>query len=63
MPLRFRKSFRILPGVRLNINKRSLSITTGGKGVHHTLNTRGERTESVDLPGPFSWRRTSRKGH
>ncbi|MET9879329.1 DUF4236 domain-containing protein [Actinacidiphila glaucinigra] len=62
MPLRFRKSFRVLPGVRLNINKRSLSVTTGSKGVHHTVNTRGERTESVDLPGPFSWRRT-RKGH
>jgi hypothetical protein len=63
MPLHFHKSIRILPGVRLNINKRSMSITTGGKGVHHTVNTHGERTESVDLPGPFSWRRRTRKGH
>ncbi|HKR51571.1 MAG TPA: DUF4236 domain-containing protein [Pseudonocardiaceae bacterium] len=31
MPLTFRKSIRILPGVRLNINKKSWSITTGGK--------------------------------
>ena len=30
MPLTFRKSFRILPGVRLNINRRSWSLTTGG---------------------------------
>ena len=29
MPLTFRKSFRILPGVRLNINRRSWSITLG----------------------------------
>ncbi|NED27389.1 DUF4236 domain-containing protein, partial [Streptomyces anulatus] len=37
MPLTFRKSFRILPGVRLNINKRSWSITTGGRsGPRHT---------------------------
>ena len=28
--LTFRKSFRILPGVRLNINRHSWSITTGG---------------------------------
>ena len=31
MPLTFRKSFRILPGVRLNINRRSWSITSGGR--------------------------------
>ncbi|MFD3457033.1 DUF4236 domain-containing protein [Streptomyces sp. NPDC058691] len=61
MPLNFRKSFRIFPGVRLNINKKSLSITTGGPHAHHTVNTRGDRTESVDLPGPFSWRRTTRR--
>lgn len=30
MPLTFRKSFQILPGVRLNINRRSWSVTTGG---------------------------------
>ncbi|MFI0524042.1 DUF4236 domain-containing protein, partial [Streptomyces sp. WSLK1-5] len=30
MPLTFRKSFRILPGVRLNINRHSWSITIGG---------------------------------
>ena len=37
MPLTFRKSFRILPGVRLNINRHSWSITTGGKhGPRHT---------------------------
>ncbi|TKA06700.1 DUF4236 domain-containing protein [Actinacidiphila oryziradicis] len=61
MPLGFHKSFRILPGVRLNINKRSMSITSGGKHGHYTVNTRGERTESVNLPGPFSWRRRSRR--
>lgn len=59
MPLTFRKSFRIFPGVRLNINKRSWSITTGGKrGPRHTVSSTGRRTTSVDLPGPFGWRRT-----
>lgn len=60
MPLTFRKSFRILPGVRLNINRRSWSITTGGgsHGPKHTHSSTGRRTTSVDLPGPFGWRRT-----
>ncbi|WP_078662396.1 DUF4236 domain-containing protein [Streptomyces bicolor] len=59
MPLTFRKSFRILPGVRLNINRRSWSITTGGgNSPRHTRSSTGRRTTSVDLPGPFGWRRT-----
>ena len=61
MPLRFHKSFRIFPGVRLNINKRSLSLSFGGGHSRYTVNNHGQRTESVDLPGPFSWRRTSRR--
>ena len=34
MGLRFRKSFKIAPGVKLNFGKKSQSITFGGKGVH-----------------------------
>ncbi|WP_128374823.1 DUF4236 domain-containing protein [Streptomyces cavernae] len=60
MPLTFRKSLRILPGVRLNINRRSWSITTGGsRGPRHTHSSTGRRTTSMDLPGPFGWRRTT----
>ncbi|MDT0438370.1 MULTISPECIES: DUF4236 domain-containing protein [Streptomyces] len=61
MPLTFRKSFQILPGVRLNINKRSWSITSGGKkGPRFTHSSTGRRTTSMDLPGPFGWRRTTK---
>lgn len=61
MPLTFRKSFRILPGVRLNINKGSWSISMGGgNGPRYTRSSTGRRTTSMDLPGPFGWRRTSR---
>ncbi|MCX5530667.1 DUF4236 domain-containing protein [Streptomyces sp. NBC_00006] len=68
MALTFRKSFRILPGVRLNINRRSWSITTGGPhGPKRTHSSTGRRTTSMDLPGPFGWRRTRttrrRRGH
>lgn len=67
MPITFRKSFRILPGVRLNINRHSWSITTGGDGhgPRHTSSSTGRRTTSQDLPGPFGWRKTTtkRRGH
>lgn len=59
MPITFRKSFRILPGVRLNINRRSWSITLGGgRGLRHTISSTGRRTTSMDLPGPFGYRST-----
>lgn len=61
MAFEFRKSFSILPGVRINLNKKSASVTFGRRGGPHlTRNTRGRTTESMDLPGPFSWRRTRR---
>lgn len=51
MGLRFRKSFNILPGVKVNLNKKSAGVTLGTKGVHYTVNTSGKRTASVSLPG------------
>ncbi|AGJ58008.1 DUF4236 domain-containing protein [Streptomyces sp. FT05W] len=62
MPLTFRKSFQILPGVRLNINRRSWSVTTGGRhGPKRTHSSTGRRTTSMDLPGPFGWRKTTKR--
>ncbi|NEC91204.1 DUF4236 domain-containing protein [Streptomyces sp. SID12501] len=62
MALTFRKSFRILPWLRLNINRRSMSFTTGGEhGPRHTRSTTGRRTTSMNLPGPFGWRKTRTK--
>ncbi|MET8378014.1 DUF4236 domain-containing protein [Streptomyces microflavus] len=59
MPITFRKSFRILPGVRLNINRMSWSITLGaGRSPRHTISSTGRNTTSMDLPGGFGWRRT-----
>lgn len=62
MPITFRKSIRILPGVRLNIGRRSWSITLGARnGPRHTISSTGRRTTSMDLPGPFGFRRTTRR--
>ena len=60
---RFRKSFKIVPGVKLNINKQSLSVTAGVRGAHYTLNSKGYRTASVGLPGTgLSYRDTRKLG-
>lgn len=60
MGLMFRKSFRVFPGVRLNINAKSVSVTFGFKGgPHHTRSSTGRRTTSMALPGPFGYRSTS----
>lgn len=48
---RFRKSIKIAPGVKLNLNKNSRSITFGGKGAHYTANSNGSRTSSFGIPG------------
>jgi hypothetical protein len=47
---RFRRSFRILPGVRLNFGKRSTSVSLGVRGAHVTFGKRGTRT-TIDIPG------------
>ena len=51
MGFKFRKSFKIAPGVKLNLNKKSAGITFGGKGAHFTMNTKGKNTTSVGVPG------------
>lgn len=51
MGLRFRKSVKIAPGVRLNFNKKSTSVSVGGKGARYTVSSTGRRTSSVGIPG------------
>lgn len=51
MGFRFRKSFKIAPGVKLNLNKKSTGITFGAKGVHYTMNSKGKNTFSAGVPG------------
>jgi hypothetical protein len=61
MPFRFRKSFRVLPGVRINLNGKSASVTLGSGRVHETISTTGRRTTSVRIARGLSWRKTSRR--
>lgn len=50
MGLRFRKTFSIIPGVKVNIGKRSASVRVGVKGFGYTTGTAGQ-TVSASLPG------------
>jgi hypothetical protein len=50
MGWRFRKSFKIAPGVRWNIGKRGSSFSFGGKGFTVNVGKKGART-TVGIPG------------
>ncbi len=51
MGLRFRKSIKILPGVKLNLGTKGASVSVGRRGMHYTMHTSGRKTVSVGLPG------------
>ena len=50
MALRFRKSFKIAPGIRLNVSKSGLGMSAGVRGARVGINSRGTYT-SVGIPG------------
>lgn len=51
MGFRFRKSFKIAPGVRVNFGKKSTSVSVGGKGFRKTYSSSGRTTTSIGIPG------------
>ncbi len=50
MGFRFSKSFRVLPGVRVNLSRSGISTTLGGRGASVNVSKRGTRA-TVGLPG------------
>lgn len=51
MGFRFRKSFKIAPGIKFNVNKKSVGLTVGKRGAHFSINSKGKRTASIGIPG------------
>lgn len=48
----FRKSVKILPGVKLNFGKKGVSsVTVGSKYARTTLSKNGKVTQSYSIPG------------
>ncbi len=50
MGLRFRKIFKVAPGVKINLSKSGLSLSAGRKGATTNLSTKGLRS-TVGIPG------------
>jgi len=62
MGWRFRRSFRIIPGLRLNISKRGLSsLSIGGPGATLNVGRRGVR-QTIGIPGTGLSYTTSSRG-
>lgn len=62
MGLRFRKSIKIAPGVKLNFNKSGSGVTLGSGVSHYTINSKGAHTKTVSIPGTgISYVSTSEK--
>lgn len=51
MSVRFRRSVKIAPGIRINFNTHSTSLTLGPRGAHYTMSSTGRRTISSGIPG------------
>lgn len=63
MGLRFRKSIKIAPGVKLNFGKNSIGVSAGVKGARVSVNSKGRVTKSVGIPGTgISYVKTSKLG-
>jgi hypothetical protein len=49
--MRFRKSFKIAPGVRVTASNRGISTSIGGKGLRVTKRADGRVSTIVGIPG------------
>lgn len=50
MGFRFHRSFRLFPGLRINVSKSGVSESIGRRGAWFTIGPRGSRT-TVGVPG------------
>lgn len=51
MGLRFNKRIKIADGVNVNLGKKSVGLSVGGKGARYSINSSGRRTATVGIPG------------
>lgn len=51
MTIRFRRTLKIAPGLHINFNKNSTSLSLGPRGAHYTMSSNGRRTVSAGIPG------------
>ena len=51
MGLNFRKSISIFPGLKLNLSKSGVGLSTGVKGARVSLNSKGQARTTLGIPG------------
>jgi hypothetical protein len=56
MAFGFRKSFKVAPGLRLNVSRRSVGISAGRRGATVSASSSGRRRASLGWRGLF-WRK------
>jgi hypothetical protein len=55
MGFRFRRTLKIMPGVRLNLSRSGASVSMGPRGFHYTVGPKGTRV-TAGIPGSgLSW--------
>ncbi|HDR8435432.1 DUF4236 domain-containing protein [Bacillus thuringiensis] len=47
----FRKSFKIAPGVRVNVGKRGIGVSAGTKGLRYSVHSSGRSQVTAGIPG------------
>ena len=65
MAFRMRKSIKVAPGVRVNVSKRGVGASVGGKGGRVSVHSSGRRTVSAGsgvIPGVYYQKTFSAKG-
>ena len=60
--VRFRRSIKLAPGVRLNVTKTGFGVTAGGKVARYSVHSSGRRTVGLGLPGTGTYYQQSSGG-
>lgn len=55
MGLRYRKSIKVCPGVKVNLTNKNAGVTIGGKHARVSYNTNGRKTQSISLGHGISY--------
>jgi hypothetical protein len=65
--MRFQKSIRIAPGIRINLSKSGVGVSVGPKGLKVGVDGKGQRYSSVGIPGTGisqrSYQKAGEDGH
>src|SRR4051794_30432232 len=51
MGIRFRRSIKIAPGIRLSVTKTGIGVSAGIRGARYSVHSSGRRTTTFGIPG------------